>query len=118
MKRAAVKFGVARELYKKESGVIEHGGSANNASGVPANPVAKSLSDLVTAKQLGMIRAIAREVGVDPDEEAHTLMGCKSDEMSKKAASALIQHLQDIQTNGKPMGEPKPAPNNNADPVF
>jgi len=51
----------------------------------------------VTAKQLGMIRAIAREIGVDPDEECNNVMSCKTDELSRKAASALIQHLQDMQ---------------------
>jgi len=106
LKRAAVKFGIARDLYKKESDVIERdgavptptndGGNGGNA-GFPTNPIARSLSDLVTAKQLGMIRAIAREMNVDPDEECNTVMQCKTDELSKKAASALIQHLQDLQ---------------------
>jgi hypothetical protein len=103
LKRAAVKFGIARDLYKKESDTIEREGAVpvqtqyNNSGEIPSNPIAKSLSDLVTAKQLGMIRAIAREVGVDPDEECNNLMQCKTDELSKKAASALIQHLQDLQ---------------------
>ncbi len=105
LKRAAVKFGIARDLYKKESDTIERegavpfenqtGGSGNNE--FPNNPIARSLSDLVTAKQLGMIRAIAREMNVDPDEECQTVMNCKTDELSKRAASALIQHLQDMQ---------------------
>jgi hypothetical protein len=104
LKRAAVKFGIARELYKKESEVIEREGALppsstamNNDGGFPANPVATSLMDLVTAKQLGMIRAIAREIGIDPDEECQTVLSCKTDELSKKAASAFIQHLQDLQ---------------------
>lgn len=102
LKRAAVKFGIARELYKRESDVIEREGaippfSNNNDAGFPANPVATSLMDLVTAKQLGMIRAIARETGIDPDEECQTVLSCKTDELSKKAASAFIQHLQDLQ---------------------
>jgi hypothetical protein len=103
LKRAAVKFGIARDLYKKESDTIERDGAVpvqtqyNNSGEVPSNPIAKSLSDLVTAKQLGMIRAIAREIGADPDEECNNLMQCKTDELSKKAASALIQHLQDMQ---------------------
>lgn len=105
LKRAAVKFGIARELYKKESDAIEREGavppftpnSNNNESGFPANPVATSLMDLVTAKQLGMIRAIAREMGIEPDEECQTVLSCKTDELSKKAASAFIQHLQDLQ---------------------
>jgi hypothetical protein len=108
LKRAAVKFGIARDLYKKESDVIERdgavpaqahgeGGGGNGGGGFPSNPIARSLSDLVTAKQLGMIRAIAREIGVDPDEECSNVMQCKTDELSKKAASGLIQHLQDMQ---------------------
>lgn len=104
LKRAAVKFGIARELYKKESDAIEREGAVppmtannNNDGGFPANPVATSLMDLVTAKQLGMIRAISREIGIDPDEECQTVLSCKTDELSKKAASAFIQHLQDLQ---------------------
>ncbi|HEY8562746.1 MAG TPA: Rad52/Rad22 family DNA repair protein [Pyrinomonadaceae bacterium] len=99
LKRAAVKFGIARELYKKESDAIEHAGAVPPPSegGYPSNPIARSLSDLVTAKQLGMIRALAREIGVDPDAECQTAMNCKTDELSRKAASALIQHLQDMQ---------------------
>lgn len=99
LKRAAVKFGIARELYKKESDAIERDGAIPPPTdgGFPQNPVARSLSDLVTAKQLGMIRAISREMGVDADEECQTVMQCKTDELSKRAASALIQHLQDLQ---------------------
>ena len=98
LKRAAVKFGIARELYKSESDVIEREGTVQTQEeGFPKNPVAKSLSDLVTAKQLGMIRAIAREIGIDADEEANNVMNCRTDELSKKAASSFIQHLQDMQ---------------------
>lgn len=102
LKRAAVKFGIARELYKKESEVIEREGSTSSENGdddFPTNPVARSLGELVTAKQLGMIRAIAREVNVDPDEECNSLMHCSTDELTKRAASALIQHLQEMQRN-------------------
>ncbi len=98
LKRAAVKFGIARELYKKESDAIEREGAVPpNNDGFPANPIAQSLSDLVTAKQLGMIRAISREIGIDADEESNVVMQCKTDELSKRAASAFIQHLQDSQ---------------------
>jgi hypothetical protein len=99
LKRAAVKFGIARELYHKESDVIEREESAysNNDEGFPSEPVARNLNELVTAKQLGMIRALAREIGVDPNEECQSVMNCQTDELSKKAASALITHLQDMQ---------------------
>lgn len=68
-----------------------------NAQGFPNNPVAVSLMDLITAKQLGMIRAISREIGIEADKECQTVLNCKTDELSKKAASAFIQHLQDLQ---------------------
>lgn len=100
LKRAAVKFGIARELYKRESDVIEREGSAVPEDDFPANPVARNLADLVTAKQLGMIRAIAREIGIDPDEECEAVMHCRTDELSKRAASSLIQHLQETQRRG------------------
>ncbi|MGB7208013.1 MAG: Rad52/Rad22 family DNA repair protein [Pyrinomonadaceae bacterium] len=99
LKRAAVKFGIARDLYKREFDAIEREGNVQ-ASGYyefPADPVAASLLDLVTAKQLGMIRAVSREIGVDADEECIALMRCKTGELSKKAASAYIQHLQNMQ---------------------
>jgi len=104
LKRAAVKFGIARDLYKRETEVIERDGAVpppTDNGGYPSNPIARSLSDLVTAKQLGMIRALAREIGVDPDEECNTAMNCKTDELSRKAASSLIQHLQDLQKNNQ-----------------
>jgi hypothetical protein len=104
LKRAAVKFGIARDLYKKESDRIEREGAvpapnyANNSDEpFTGNPIAKSLSDLVTAKQLGMIRALARENNIDVEEECQGVMQCKPDELSKKAASSFIQHLQDAQ---------------------
>ena len=99
LKRAAVKFGIARELYKKESDAIEREGSSPGDGGndFPAEPVARSLGELVTAKQLGMIRAIARELKIDADEECNSVMKCSTDELTKRAASSLIHHLQEMQ---------------------
>ena len=99
LKRAAVKFGIARDLYKKESDVIERGGSlaSNDDDGFPTQPIARSLGELVTAKQLGMIRALARELRIDADEECNSVMKCRSDELSKQAASSFIKHLQEMQ---------------------
>ena len=109
LKRAAVKFGIARELYKRESDVIERAGSAPPESGgddFPPNPIARSLGELVTAKQLGMIRAIARELNIDADEECNLVMQCSTDELSKRAASSLIRHLQDIQQHTDSSAKP------------
>lgn len=112
LKRAAVKFGIARDLYKREFDAATELNSPvaqTEPEGFPANPIARSLSDLITARQLGMIRAISREMGIDADQESNTVMRCKTDELSKRAASALIQHLQDIRkTEGKPAAMPLP----------
>ena len=98
LKRAAVKFGIARELYQRESEVIERQGSATTQPGaMPRDPLAKSMADLVTPKQLGMIRALAREAGVDPEEECQSVLRCKTDELSKRAASSFIDHLKGLQ---------------------
>jgi hypothetical protein len=100
LKRAAVKFGIARDLYKKESDVIERGGSVasrDDDGGFPEQPVARNLGELVTAKQLGMIRALARELRIDADEECNSVMNCRTDELSKSAASSFIKHLQESQ---------------------
>lgn len=126
LKRAAVNYGIAIELYKKEElEVADHEPRGNapfatsnqqqarpqqqhntqqNPQFGAANPIAVSLSDLVTAKQLGMIRAISRELGVDDGEECTEVFGndssgkpIVSDMLSKKGASAFIQHLQERQ---------------------
>jgi hypothetical protein len=100
LKRAAVKFGIARDLYKKESDVIERGGSIasrDDDGGFPDQPIAKNLGELVTAKQLGMIRALSRELRIDADEECNSVMKCRTDELSKSAASSFIKHLQELQ---------------------
>jgi microcystin-dependent protein len=96
LKRAAVKFGIARELYQRESEVIEKEG-ASSAGQFPRDPLAKSMADLVTPKQLGMIRALAREAGVDVEEECQSVLRCKTDELSKRAASSFIDHLKGLQ---------------------
>jgi hypothetical protein len=97
LKRAAVKFGIARELYQRESEVIEGQGATPPASQFPRDPLAKSMADLVTPKQLGMIRALAREAGVDADEECMNVLQCKTEELSKRAASSFIDHLKNGQ---------------------
>jgi hypothetical protein len=97
LKRAAVKFGIARELYQRESEVIERHGAATQPGAMPRDPLAKSMADLVTPKQLGMIRALAREAGVDPEEECQSILRCKTDELSKRAASSFIDHLKGLQ---------------------
>ena len=104
LKRAAVKFGIARDLYKKEFDAFEGEETPGvEAAKFPPDPIAKTLSDMVTTKQLGMIRAIARENDIDADRECESLMKCKVSELSRKAASALIDHLRSSASPAVPM---------------
>lgn len=97
LKRAAIKFGIARDLYQRETEVIEREGSAPQGAGeFPRDPLAKSMSDLVTPKQLGMIRALAREANVDVEAECQTALRCRTDELSKRGASSFIDHLKNL----------------------
>jgi hypothetical protein len=106
LKRAALKFGIAAEVYRRESEIIEATGSGQavevDAGGFPRDPRAKSMADLITPKQLGMIRALAREAGVDVDEESRRVMRVGSEELSKRAASSYIDHLKELARNQPP----------------
>ena len=97
LKRAAVKFGIARELYKKEFDSIDvEDGNAKERSQI-TDPIAKTVGDMITGKQHGMIQAISREAGLDPEAECGKFLNCTIAELSKRAASELIAHLQEIQ---------------------
>ena len=103
LKRAAVKFGIARELYKKEFDEIaeaEGVDATDDAHRVNADPIARTLGDMITAKQLGMIRSIGRNSEIDVDAECREMMHCAVEELSKRAASDLIDHLQTISHRG------------------
>ncbi|MGH9769079.1 MAG: Rad52/Rad22 family DNA repair protein [Blastocatellia bacterium] len=91
LKRAAVKFGIARDLYRRESEVIEEDGIA---PGILRDPRPKTLGDLITPKQLWMIRSLGREAGCDVEQECQSLMQCNLEEISKRAASSLIDYLK------------------------
>jgi hypothetical protein len=88
LKRAAVKFGIARELYRKDDGDPVAGGIT------PEQAVARTIADLVTPKQLVAIRAIANATGADAEKRSIELYNCKPEELTKKAASALIDDLK------------------------
>ena len=89
LKRAAVKFGIARELYRKDSDFGDASGASRND-----DPVARTLTDLVTPKQLVAIRAIANASGVDAEKRSLELYNCRPEELTKRAASTLIDELK------------------------
>jgi hypothetical protein len=118
LRRAAESFGQARELWRRdlhstqiaaqeelrEGGLPQgtkvvatgnpSGGERHQSGAYAPDSMARSMADLVTPKQLGLIRASAREMGIDPDEECVSVMRCKTEELSKRGASSFIDHLR------------------------
>jgi hypothetical protein len=96
LKRAAVKFGIARELYRKEEedASTKRPNATNAQSQFPRDPVAKTMADLVTPKQLVAIRAIANAHGVNAEAQCLELLRCRPEELSRKAASVFIDYLK------------------------
>ncbi len=99
LKRAAVKFGVARDLYQRESEVIEEDGIA---PAIQRDPRPKTLNDLITPKQLWMIRSLGREAGCDVEQECQAVLQCGLEEISKRAASSFIDYLKRKQQENPP----------------
>jgi Rad52/22 family double-strand break repair protein len=100
LKRAAVKFGIARELYRPESDVIEENGGISPS--IARDPRPKTLNDLVTPKQLWMIRNLGREIGCNVEQECQSLLQCNLEEISKRAASSFIDYLKRLQQENQP----------------
>jgi len=100
LKRAAVKFGIARDLYRREHDVIEENGAI--PPGIVRDPRPKTLGDLVTPKQLWMIRGLGREIGCDVEQECQSLLQCNLEEISKRAASSFIDYLKRLQQETQP----------------
>lgn len=115
-RRACEGHGMGREMWRKSEHVeansepIDISESPSDTQERPSyDPVSKNLADMVTSRQLGMIRAISREADIDVDEECTRLLNCKVDELSKRAASDLIEHLQNLQRNTVPMRRASPS---------
>ncbi|HEX4950269.1 MAG TPA: Rad52/Rad22 family DNA repair protein [Blastocatellia bacterium] len=102
LKRAAIKFGIARDLYQRDG---EHHEVINGIppkpqpKPIPANPLAKSVSELATPKQVVLIRSLCRDLDIDVDVELQETMklDCKVEELSRRAASSFIDHLKALQ---------------------
>jgi hypothetical protein len=90
LKRAAVKFGLARSLYR--SGKSKRKKAASNEFGAKKNED----HDTVTEKQLSAIYAIAKAKSLDAQLESMALFRCDPEQLSRSAASELIDHLRNV----------------------
>ena len=90
LKRAAVKFGVARYLYRHSERKLK----AVTAAFADAQ-LARG-RDGVTEKQLAAIYAIAKAKSLDAQLESLSLFRCEPEQLSRGAASELIDHLRNV----------------------
>lgn len=63
------------------------------SEGAP-DPRPKTLGDLVTPKQIWMLRSLAKEGGFDAETQCMRLLDCPLEEISKRAASSLIDEFK------------------------
>lgn len=88
LKRAAIKFGLARSLYSR--------GTARKRGPASQQKKAQVENDVVTDKQLSAIYAIAKAKSLDAQLECHALFRCEPEKLSRSTASELIDHLRNI----------------------
>jgi hypothetical protein len=61
----------------------------------PSNhAIAHSMADLLSPKQYNAILSIARSKGLNADKECKALHGCEPQELTRRAASQLIDALK------------------------
>jgi hypothetical protein len=89
LKRAAIKFGLGRALYQ--------GHAKRKGDGDP-EPLQKNSrpDDKVSEKQLAAIYAIAKAKSLDAQLESMALFRCEPEQLSRSAASELIDHLRNV----------------------
>lgn len=109
LKRAAVKFGIARGLYRKESDDTDRrAGSYRSEFDInnpPLNARAQTRQEKISDKQFNMIKLLSREVGIDDfNEDCQAHLKCNVAELNKSSASWFISYLQHLQ-NGIEQGE-------------
>lgn len=98
MKKCASLLGVALDLYdsdyKAENYTDDELVQTALADDPGRDPYAKTLGDLVSAKQLWTMRNMARELGINIEAVCEDRHKCKLEEASKKTASALIDWMK------------------------
>lgn len=98
LKRAAVKFGIGRELYEKESDHIDRQGSRpENDFDINNPPQPATFSDpryAASDAQASLIFKLGRKLDMNPDEECHARLRCSVAELNKRAASWLITYFK------------------------
>lgn len=95
-----VKRGIAsrEEMRRSERAERNRPQAVQSEAATPASKSAraKTMSELVTPKQLVAIRSIANAAKVNAEDECARLYGCKPNELSLKTASEFIAYLKTL----------------------
>ena len=92
LKRAAVKFGIARDLYRDDEKNDE---PAVQSHHLPSfNPLAQTRGVMISPNQLSLINKLAKSARLDPEIVCREMYKAALPEISRRAASRLIEHLQ------------------------
>lgn len=83
----------APQLVRDHSGSRTGGETSIEPVRFHGDPCARSFAELVSPRQLAMIRQLARETDVDAERECMKLVGCATGDLSKAAASFYIEYL-------------------------
>ena len=99
LKRAAAKFGVARKLYRDEERFRDpeqYEDDDNQQIARTFDPLAKTAGDLISLKQLLLINTLAKQAKLDPEVLCRDMYRASLGEISRRAASVLIDQLQTL----------------------
>ncbi len=103
-KRAAVKFNNFRKPSISEPVLVTPTDPVEPPNAVLnvtfSDPVARTVGDMITSRQLSLIRSLARESEFDAQQECSRLKKCSVIELSRNAAADLIEHLQMLRSRG------------------
>lgn len=58
-----------------------------------ADPLASTMGDLILTSQLIAIQEAARAAELDPEAQCLKYMGCRTEDLNRRAGAALIEHL-------------------------
>jgi len=106
MKKCASLFGLALDLYDSDFKAENYTDDEPEPAPVHiSDPRPKTLGELVTPKQLWMIRNMGREYQADVEAMCREKFNCALEEISRKAASVMIDALKAMNTPGAAMLE-------------
>lgn len=95
---AALKFPVAREVSRSTASRSRKS-TSDGTHTFPINPLAKSMSELATPKQISMIKGLCLDLGrnIEIELESALRLDCRVEEISRKAALSFIEYLKRLQ---------------------